>query len=112
MSAESDLRNEFSHKSPDALEADIAETRARISRSVDDIGYKLSPEGLSQRAKGTLGETQELTFGAIEELGERLLERSNGWGGRVSAFVKANPVPSTLLGLGLAWLMMRSNGQR
>jgi len=112
MSADSDLRDDLSDKSPDVLEADIAETRARISRSVDDIGYKLSPEGLSQRAKGTLGETQELTFGAIEELGERLLERSHSWGDHVSAFVKANPVPTTLLGLGLAWLMMRSNGRR
>ena len=88
-----------------------AETRARISTSVDRLSYKLSPEGLGQQAKGALGETQELTFGAIEGLGEQLLGRSDGWGRHVTEFVKANPVPTTLLGLGLTWLLMRSNGR-
>ncbi len=111
MSAYSEPRGELDHKSPDALEADIAETRARISRNVDDVSFKLSPAGLSQQAKGTLGETHALTFGAIEGLGEQLLGRSNGWGGRVTTFVKDNPVPTTLLGLGLTWLLMRSNRQ-
>lgn len=100
------------HKSLDTLEADIAETRARISSNVDSLGFKLSPEGLTQQATGALGETQELTFGAIEGLGERLLGRTESWGARVTGFVKHNPVPTTLLGLGLTWLLMRSNGRR
>ena len=112
MSAQSDVRRDLEHKSPDALEADIAETRARMGRHIDDLSFKLSPEGLGQQAKGALGETQDLTFNAIEGLGERLLNRSEGWGGRVSTFVKANPVPTTLLGLGLTWLLMRSNERR
>ncbi len=111
MSAHPEQRGELDDKSPETLEADIAETRARISRSVDGLSYKLSPEGLGQQVKGTLGETQELTFEAIEGLGERLLGRSDGWGGYVTRFVKTNPVPTTLLGLGLTWLLMRSNGR-
>ncbi len=105
-------RRDLDYKSPDALEADIAETRARISRNVDRLGFKLSPEGLTEQATGALGETQNLTFGAIEGLGERLLGRTESWNGRVTDFVKANPVPTTLLGLGLSWLLMRSNGRR
>lgn len=112
MSDQPDSRRDFEHRSPDALEADIAETRARISRNVDDLGFKLSPEGLTQQAKGTLGETQELTFGAIEGLGKRLLGRTESWNGRVTGFVKAHPVPTTLLGLGLTWLLMRSSERR
>lgn len=112
MSVQSNARRDLEDKSPDALEADIAETRARMGRNIDDLSFKLSPEGLGQQAKGALGETQELTFGAIEGLGERLLSRTDSWGGHVSTFVKANPVPTTLLGLGLTWLLMRSNERR
>lgn len=100
------------HRSMDELEAEIAETRARISRNVDDLGYKLSPEGLSHDAKGALGDTQQLTFEAIENIGAQLSARGNGWGEQAAAFVKRNPVPTTLLGLGLTWLMMRSSERR
>lgn len=98
--------------SPEELEAAIAETRERLSRNVDDLSFKLSPEGLSHDAKNTLGGTQELTFGAIEEMGERLSARSDGWGDQTGAFIKRNPVPSTLLGLGLTWLVMRASRHR
>lgn len=112
MSFQADPESDLSDKSLEELEADIAETRRRLSRNVDDLSFKLSPQGLSHDAKSTLGDTQELTFGAIEELGDRLLERSHGWGEQATAFVRRNPVPTTLLGIGLAWLVMRSSGRR
>lgn len=105
-------QRDLSDMSPEELEAAIAETRARLSRNVDDLSFKLSPEGLSHDAKSTLGGTQELTFGAIEEMGERLSARSDGWGEQTAAFIKRNPVPSTLLGLGLTWLVMRASSRR
>lgn len=100
------------HRDMDELEADIAETRARISRNVDDLSYKLSPEGLSHDAKSVLGDTQQLTFEAIENMGAQLSARGGGWGEQTATFIKRNPVPTTLLGLGLTWLMMRSNERR
>ena len=105
----SSARTDLSHKSPDELQGDIAETRARISRNADDLAYRLSPESLGQDVKATVADTQQLTFGAIEGLGDRLLERTHGWGGQTREFAKRHSVPVTLLGLGFAWLLMRSS---
>ena len=96
-------------RNPDELERDITETRARISRNVDHISYRLSPEGLGEDVKGAVADTQSLTFGAIERLGDRVLEGTRGWSGQTREFAKRHSVPVTLVGLGLAWLMMRSN---
>ncbi len=98
-----------SRRNPDELQDDIAETRARISRNVDDLAYKLSPEGIGHEVKGTLADTQELTFGAIEGLGDKFLERTHGWSGQTREFAKRYSVPVTLVGLGLTWLLMRSS---
>ena len=105
---QNDSGRDLNDKSPEELEADIVRTRERLSRSVDDLSFKLSPEGLSRDAKSTLGDTQQLTFGAIEDLGKRLSARGDGWGAETSTFIRRNPVPTTLLGIGLAWLVMRN----
>lgn len=104
-----DTRTDLQHKSADDLERDIAETRLRISRGVDDLAYRVSPEGIGDEVKGSLADTQQLTFGAIEGLGDSFLTRTDSWKGNARAFVEQNAVPVTLLGFGLAWLMMRSS---
>lgn len=96
-------------RNPDELERDIAETRARISRGVDSLSYRLSPEGLGEDAKGAVADTQALTFGAIEGLGDKFLEQTQGWSGQTREFAKRHSVPVTIVGLGLAWLLMRAN---
>ena len=105
-------RPDFSEQSADDLQKSIAETRLRLSRNVDDLSYRLSPAGIGQEVKGTLGGTQQLTFGAIENLSESLLARTEGWGVRSSEFVARYPVSTTLVGFTLAWFMMRSSGRR
>ena len=97
------------NRSPEQLENDIAETRRRISQNVDDLSYKLSPEGFGLEVKETLADTQQLTFGAIEGLGDAFMTRTAGWGERTRGFAKDHSVPVTLLGLGFAWLLMRSS---
>ena len=97
------------NRSPDELEQDIADTRARISRSVDSLSYRLSPAGFGQDAKGAVADTQALTFGAIEGLSDKFLEGTRGWRGQTREFAKRHSVPVTLVGLGLAWLLMRAN---
>lgn len=106
--------SDLSGKSVDELEQDIAETRARLGRDVDTLAYRLSPAGLSEEVKSTLGNTEQLTLGAIGGLSESLLSRSGaeGWGAQAGAFVRRYPVTTTLVGLGLAWLVMRSSGRR
>ena len=112
MSAVPGARRDFSDRSPEELERDIAETRARLSSSVDGLSYKLSPAGLSEELRSTLGTTEELTVGAISGLSDALIGRTEGWGAQAGAFVRRYPVTTTLVGLGLSWLVMRSSGRR
>lgn len=104
--------DDFSHRSAEELERDIAQTRARLSRNVDALSYKLSPVGLENEVKSVLGSTEQLTLGAVSNLSDALLERTGGWGVQAGAFVRRYPVTTTLVGLGLAWLVMRSSGRR
>jgi len=101
-------RAALERKSPEELEADIERTRARISEEVDALGYKLSPAGLRERAQGTLQETQDATFGMIEGIADGLIGRGDALGARAVDFIKRHPVPTTLLALGFAWLLMHS----
>ena len=81
-------RPDFSDRSAEELEHDIAETRARLSRSVDGLSYKLSPAGVSEEVKHSLGTTETLTLGAITGLSDRLAGRAEGWGPQAGAFVR------------------------
>lgn len=112
MSIPPGTRSDFSHRSAEELERDIAETRARLSRNVDGLSYKLSPAGIGEEVKGMLGTTEELTIGAITGFSDKLAGRTEGWGPQAGAFVRRYPVTTTLVGLGLAWLVMRSSGRR
>jgi len=80
-----------SHKSPEELEQEIDAKRASISNIVDQLESRFTPGQLIDQAlaytKGNGGEF-------LSNLGTTL---------------KNNPVPTTLTGLGLAWLAMNQN---
>ena len=92
-------------KSPDELERDIEETRERISQEMGELGYKLGPEGLRDSAGSALKDTQDTVVSVTEQLRKGVVESSDSIGGRVATFIKQNPVPATLFGIGLAWLL-------
>ena len=98
-------------KSPDELERDIEETRARISDEMSALGYKLGPEGLRDSAEDALQDTQDTVTSVTEQLKKGVVESSDSIGGRLSVFIKQNPVPATLFGLGLAWLLKQGQDQ-
>ncbi len=85
----------YRSKSPDEIEQDIIATRAHIDRTLDVLTARLSPSGLLDQAVRTARETGgefTLNFGRT---------------------VRDNPIPTTLLGIGLGWLMLsgrRSGG--
>lgn len=105
-------RDRLGSQTPEQLEAEIAQTRARIALGVDALSYKLSPEGLEQQAKATLRGTQTFSTRALGDLGDRLIGRSSGWSGGAAQFVKRNAAVATVVGAGLAWLLLRSSERR
>ena len=109
----SDTRDRnLENKSPDELEQDIEETRARIRDEMDALGHKLGPEGLRDSAEDALDDTQQAVVSVTEQLRKGVVESSDSIGGRLSTFIKQNPVPATLFGIGLAWLLKQGQESR
>lgn len=86
---QSDVYHGDDGKSPGEIESEIEQTRAEMNHTLDEIQRKLSPGQLVDEALSYV--------------------RGSGAGGFAANFgatVRDNPVPVTLLGVGLAWLMM------
>ena len=93
MSQESETSGE---ESPAEIEREIARTRARLGSTLDAIEDRLSPEHLMEQGMAYLR----------EEAGE--------WGGELGDFVRRNPLPVAVLGLGIGLVVysaVRSNRQ-
>ena len=75
-------------KSPSEIEADIARTRSDMSRTLDALQRKLSPG--------------QMLDGVLNQFASGSGEFASGLG----RTIRANPVPATLMGIGLGWLMV------
>ena len=87
---------------PAQLEAELTATRTRVAADAKALRAKLTPAGLAQEAKTRL---QGSHSGGSGLLGAQ----SGGWG---RAFAEHNSALTTLLGAGLAWLLLRSSKHR
>ena len=110
-------------ENPEQLRAEIEDTRAEMSQTINEIQERLSPEHLMGQVKETV---REATVGKVEramqragetisEVAEPALEAM----GRAGTTIKEtgmsvgnsmwrNPIPVALIGLGLGMLVMRS----
>ena len=80
-------------ESPEMLERQIAETRAEIDVTLDAIQQKLSPGRI------------------LDQVFDYTKENGGAFAGNLGRSVRDNPVPMTLLGIGLGWLMF-AGGRR
>lgn len=109
------------------LEADIEQTRERISGDLRTLGERLSPEHLKEEAKEimteaknraveTLHEAKDVATSAYREVKadaiDTVTEKVDEFRGRVRAaehealgFVRDNAVPLALIGAGIAWFV-------
>jgi uncharacterized protein DUF3618 len=99
------------------IEADIAETRERMTGTVEAIGDRLDPANIIDDAKQTV---RDATVGKVEDMTSTASEALSGAGSTVQdtgygllETVKQNPIPAALAGLGIAWLWThRASGSR
>ena len=80
--------NDAFERSPSQIEEDIARTRSEMSRTLNALQRKLSP---GQVVDGVLSQ---------------FASGSGEFAGGLARTVRANPVPVTLMGIGLGWLMV------
>ncbi len=123
----------------DELRSSIAATRSGMDQTVGAIQTKLSPqnvqetaEQITERAKQAALEVTEkaaerlkdtvtqlknevksdihdATIGRIETMVDNIRETTRGTSASIVDMVKANPIPSALVGIGLAWMFMNKS---
>jgi len=104
------------------LRADIEDTRAEMSQTINEIQERLSPEHLMGQVKETV---REATIGKVEKVMDKVgetisevAEPAREMAGRAGTVIKdagtsvgyslwRNPIPVALIGLGLGMLWMR-----
>jgi len=105
------------------IRAEIEETRANLSATIDAIQEKLNPETLVEQVKETVKDTaanavdqakeqvREATVGRVEHMVNNATETARETGSGVIDMVRSNPIPAALIGLGLGWLFMNRQNQ-
>ena len=83
------------HRSPQEIEADIARTRGHIDSTLREIESRLTSEQMMHQALDYLRGSG-----------------ANEFVSNLRGSVKHNPLPVSLVGIGLAWLMMADKSQR
>jgi uncharacterized protein YjbJ (UPF0337 family) len=92
----------------------IEQTRAQMSETIDELQERLSPSHLKEEVKEQVKEqyeqvketVREATIGKVENMVERLGDTVNDTRRSLVDMIKANPIPATLIGVGLAWMWM------
>ena len=107
------------------LRADIEETRADMTQTINEIQERLSPEhlvgqvketvreatiGKVERAMGRVGETFSEVTEPAREMAERAGNAIKEVGTKVGDQIWKNPIPLALIGLGVGMLVMKNYG--
>ena len=87
-----------SDKSPEDIEREIEQTRNRLSRDIDELGNKLSPQNLKEEAKSAI---KGVAQGAVSNVGEH----ARRTGSRLVEVIRENPLPVIAVGAGVTWLL-------
>ncbi len=107
-------------KSSDELRADLDQTRERVSSDVEALGNKLSPENLKAEAKQAVSRSweqgRELVRDKVQRGTDLVRETVENTENTVLGYVRENPVPLSLIGVGLGLLIWngrtKGNGHR
>jgi ElaB/YqjD/DUF883 family membrane-anchored ribosome-binding protein len=101
---------------PAKIRAEIVETRAEMSETIDAIQEKLSPQRLMDDAKQNV---RDATVGKVTTMVNTVTDRAAEVGEQVQdqarqavTYVRDNPIPALLIGAGVTWLLMRSRSER
>lgn len=93
---------------PDAIRADIRETRDRVGDTLEQIGERLNPHHITEQVKDNL---RDATIGRVEHMAENAAERVNETRTSIMERVRDNPIPAAMVGIGLGWLFMNGRKQ-
>src|SRR5713101_4343171 len=92
----------------DTARAQFEQTRAEMGETIDAIKERLNPQKLMGQAKESV---REATIGRAQDAANAAVETAKDTGTTVAGFIKENPIPAALTGLGITWLLMSARKQ-
>ncbi len=108
------LREQAADATEEQIIAEIELTRAEMSGTIDEIGYRLSPQVIAGQAREQI---REATVGRVERIAHDAGDTAQQTGSTIIETIRQNPVPTALAALGIGWLALRlrdhgANGDR
>jgi ElaB/YqjD/DUF883 family membrane-anchored ribosome-binding protein len=97
------VMSEYKRQDPEEIEREIGQTRNRLSRDIDELGNKLSPQNLKEEAKSAIKGAAQ---GAVSNVGEQ----ARRTGSRLVEVIRENPLPVIAVGAGVTWLLTQRSG--
>lgn len=94
---------------PDVIRRQIEYTRTQMTSTINEIGERLSPDYLLDKAKTSV---REATVGRFKDMSYEANRKMEGMSNSMGDTVRANPLPVALIGLGLGWLFMSERSKR
>lgn len=96
------------------IRADIDQTRADMSETINALTERLSPTNIKEQAKEQVKEqyyeakemVREATIGRVENMVSNASDTVTDAGSSVMETIRQNPIPAALVGVGLGWLFM------
>ncbi|MGI8548650.1 MAG: DUF3618 domain-containing protein [Gemmatimonadaceae bacterium] len=101
---------------PNAIRAEISDTRDRMSTTLDAIGERLNPhhvkEQVTEQVKESIDHVKDsirgATIGRVEDMAHQAADRVNETKRGIVDMVRENPIPAAMVGIGLGWMMLNS----
>jgi len=101
------------------IRANIEQTRADMSETIDAIQERLNPTHLKEQAKEQVREqfeeakemVREATIGRVENMVQHASDTVNDARYTMMDTIRENPIPAALVGLGLGWLFMNRSSR-
>jgi ElaB/YqjD/DUF883 family membrane-anchored ribosome-binding protein len=99
----------------DELKAEISQTQGQLQQTLTEIQERLSPAHLAEQAKNTV---RDATVGKVTDMAEqvgqtasRMVEQTRRAAEGLPRPIRNNPWPLALIGVGVAWFLVRSRSQ-
>jgi ElaB/YqjD/DUF883 family membrane-anchored ribosome-binding protein len=89
-------------RSPEEIEREIEATRERMTRDIDELGDRLSPENLKRQAKDAI-------TGKAQDIAHNVGAQARQTGFRMIDFIQENTSLVAAMGLGAVWLIQQRN---
>jgi ElaB/YqjD/DUF883 family membrane-anchored ribosome-binding protein len=104
---DADLARDGPAPESETLRAEISQTRSRLSETLDELGERLNPQNvkheITERVKDRI---RGATIGRVQQMARHTADRMHDTRTSLMEAVRENPVPASLVGIGLAWLFM------